>query len=165
MILPDDSSNGADPSVSRLLERTRSVVLNVMILDGLAIAATGLILRRWDGIETDFDRGLLKKLLLGGLLGLFAVATFVLRGLGGRQRLESSSTRGQRYFSSRVATAILGWCALPLGIAYGMLLDPSLGGVAPFWLAAIVLGRLALPRAVDLEGFDESRNGEAEALR
>jgi len=155
MTRPDPSSDGLEPAASHWLERTRSVVLNVMVVDGLAIAATGLILRRWEGIETDLDRGLLKKLLLGGLFGVFIVALFVLGRLGGRSRLEAPITRGSRYFTSRVAAAVLGWCTLPLGLAYGMLIDPSLGGVAPFWLAAMVLGRLALPRALDLEGFPE----------
>ncbi|WP_165072386.1 hypothetical protein [Paludisphaera rhizosphaerae] len=165
MTLPDSTSNGLEPSASRCLERTRSVVLNVMIVDGLAIAATGLLLRRWEGIETDLDRGLLKKVLLGGLFGLFAFAMLVLRQLGGRRRLEPPTTRARRYFTSRVGTAVLGWCALPLGLAYGILIDPSLGGVAPFWLGAMVLGRLALPRAIDLEGFDEPMNDEAEVPR
>jgi hypothetical protein len=32
---------------------------------------------------------------------------------------------------------------------------PRLDGVAPFWVAALALGVLALPRSVALEGLDE----------
>lgn len=151
----DDSREVLEPAAARWLDRTRSVVLNVMIVDGLAIAATGLILRRWDGIALDVDRESLKKGLLGALFLLFVGAMFVLRRLGGRSRLEDPSKRGSRYFASRVGAAAVGWGALPLGLAYGMVVDPGLGGVAPFWLTAMVLGRLALPRTVDLEGFPE----------
>lgn len=157
--------DGLDPVASHWLERTRSVVLNVMVVDGLAIAATGLILRRWEGIELDVDRGMLKTTLLGCLFALFITAMLILRRVGGRPRLEGPTTRGSRYFASRVGAAVVGWAALPLGLAYGMLVDPSLGGVAPFWLTAMVLGRLALPKAFDLEGFDEPMSDGTEPPR
>jgi hypothetical protein len=37
---------------------------------------------------------------------------------------------------------------------YGWIVRPRLDAVAPFWVAALALGFLALPRAAELDGFD-----------
>ncbi|MDG3003152.1 hypothetical protein [Paludisphaera mucosa] len=130
-------------------------MLNVLVLDGLSILGSALAMRRWGGITFDVDPLMMKKVLFGSLFAVFVVAMFVLRRTGGRERLEDPQTRGARFFGSRVAAVAIGWAAFPLGLAHGLLFDPNLQAVAPFWLAAMVLGKLAYPRADDLEGFDE----------
>jgi hypothetical protein len=53
-----------------------------------------------------------------------------------------------------VAAAAVGALAVPLGLVYGWTVRPRLDAVAPFWVAALALGFLALPRVHELEGFD-----------
>ena len=53
---------------------------------------------------------------------------------------------------SRRSSAAL---AVPLGLAYGWFVRPRLDAVGPFWVAALALGFLALPRAHELDGFDD----------
>ena len=43
---------------------------------------------------------------------------------------------------------------MPLGLAYGWLVRPRLDAVGPFWVAALTLGFLALPRARQFEDLD-----------
>ena len=42
-----------------------------------------------------------------------------------------------------------------VGFAHGWLVDPRLEALAPFWVAALGLGFLALPRGHELDDFDE----------
>lgn len=141
--------------LERCRERARSWVLNVLVLDGLSILATALILRRWAPIAVDADPRRLKLLFLGALFACFVVARVVLRAPGIRVNSADAETRGRAYFRSRVATAVAGWLALPLGLGYGLTVDPTLAGLAPFWVASLLLGVTALPRRSDLEGLDE----------
>ncbi|WP_165245666.1 hypothetical protein [Paludisphaera soli] len=163
---PLDAGPGAEPlepEASRCLGRTRSWVLNVLVVDGLSILGSALVIRGIGPIAVDADPESLRKILLGGLFVVFAGAMIVLRRLGGRERLAEPSTRASRFFASHVGAAAIGWLALPAGLAYGLAIDPNLGGVAPFWLAAMVLGKLAYPSAVELEGFDEPMAVESES--
>lgn len=147
------TTDAADPSPWR--ERARSWVLNVLVLDGLSILATALILRLWAPIEVDADPGRLKLLFLGALFACFVAARILLRAPSIRAGAADAETRGRAYFRSRVATAVAGWLALPLGLGYGLTVDPTLAGMAPFWVAAMLLGATALPRRSDFEGLDE----------
>jgi hypothetical protein len=45
--------------------------------------------------------------------------------------------------------------AVPLGFVYGYAIDPTLPAVAPFWVAALTLGFLSLPRRSILDDFDD----------
>jgi hypothetical protein len=136
--------------------KARSWVLNVLMLDGLSILATALILRRWAPIAVDADLDFLRKLFLGALFVCFVIARLALRVPTIRVGPADPTALGRAYVRSRVLTAAIGWLALPLGLGYGLTVDPSLAGVAPFWVAAMLLGVTALPRATDLGGFDES---------
>ena len=152
MQTPDPSA--APPPASPWLERARSRVLDVLMLDGLSLLATALILRRWGPIEVDADPEFLKKLLLGALFVCFILARIALRAPGIRAAEADPDTRGRAYVRSRFATAAFGWLAMPLGLAYGLTVDPSLTGLAPFWVAAMLLGVTALPRQADLVEID-----------
>lgn len=152
---PQSTAEALEPGASRCLERTRSWVLNVLVADGLTILISALVLRQVGPVVVDVESDLLRKILFGTLFAVFVVAMLVLRRLGGRERLADPTTRASRFFGSHVGAAAIGWAALPTGLIYGLTVDPSLGGLAPFWLAAMVLGKLAYPGAVELEGFDE----------
>ena len=45
--------------------------------------------------------------------------------------------------------------AIPLGLIYGWFVRPTLDAVAPFWIAGLAIGFLSLPRAAELDDFEE----------
>jgi hypothetical protein len=137
------------------LERTRSAVLNILVLDGVGIAVSGLLLR-WR------DRGALfrapdgaRQAMLGGLLALVVASFLCRRILARRSALRDPARRARRFFRGHVVSAALGALAVPLGFVYGWTVRPRLDAVAPFWVAALALGFLSLPRAVELVDLDD----------
>jgi hypothetical protein len=54
-----------------------------------------------------------------------------------------------------VLAASLAALAVPLGLLSGWIDRPRLDVVGPFWVVALALGFLALPRAHELEDFAE----------
>ena len=81
------------------------------------------------------------------LVVLIAIAYLILRIGSGRDALRDPATRARRFFRARVAAAGVGALAVPLGFVYGWFADGHLAAVAPFWVAALGLGFLALPEA------------------
>lgn len=137
------------------LERTRSAVLNVLIAAGTGIAISGWLLRwrdRWalSRVPVGVGRGLLAGLFVLAV-GSYAVRRAV-SGVGNARG--DAAGRAARVYRGHVASAALAALAVPLGLAYGWLVRPRLDAVAPFWVAALALGFLALPRAHVLEGID-----------
>ena len=116
-------------------DRTRSGVVNVLVAVAAGVAASGWLLR---------DREIVAA-PAGGTLQAHRVAMAVLIGLVavGYATLRADSGRSGRF---RVAAAAVGAMAVPLGLAHGWLVDPSLQAIAPFWVAALGLGGLAFPR-------------------
>jgi hypothetical protein len=152
--LNDTAEESLDPASLDCLQRTRSGVLNVLVVVGVVVALTGLLLRgRADGALLPVPDGL-KQVLLGGLIAIFVVSTIMRRALGSRARLRDPAVRGPRFFQAHVLPAAIGALAAPLGLAHGWLISPRLEAVLPFWLAALVLGILAYPRGRELEDFD-----------
>lgn len=149
------TDDAIDPESARCLAQTRARVVNVLILTGLTIMATGLILGRLGLRVIVADVEGWRRLLYGGLIGVVAASHLMRRAMGSRDRLRAPETRGERFARTRFVSALIGWLAAPLGLIYGLTIDPRLETVALFWAAAMVLGVLALPRAVELEGFDE----------
>lgn len=149
------TDDAIDPESARCLAQTRARVVNVLILTGLTIMATGLILGRLGLRVAVADVEGWRRLLYGGLIGVVAASHLTRRAMGSRERLRDPETRGERFARTRLVSALIGWLAAPLGLVYGLTIDPRLETVALFWAAAMVLGVLALPRAVELEGFDE----------
>jgi uncharacterized membrane protein YedE/YeeE len=146
---------GPDRNRAACLERTRAAVLNVMLLVGAGILGSGLILRRRDrGALLWSERPAARAFHLA-LFGLVAASILIRRIMASRSALRDSGLRAVRYFRAHVLSAAAGALAIPLGFAYGWAVRPRLDGVAPFWVAAIALGVLAIPRRYDLQDLDE----------
>ena len=153
-----DSKAGTDrePSATACLERTRSAVLNVLVVVGAGIAASGWVLGRHEA-DAVLPWGLerTERAFMAALLVLGAFAYLLLRVGSGREALREPSRRASNFFKARVGAASVAGLAVPLGFAHGWLIDPRLQALAPFWVAALGLGFLALPRGTELDDFDE----------
>ncbi|APW60633.1 hypothetical protein [Paludisphaera borealis] len=152
---PPESSVELDPTSLRCLERTRSWVLNILVVVGLMIMASGLILRYvdWKLIVGDVEGW--RRALYGGLIGVIAFSHLTRRIMGARDRLRPPETRAERFFKSHVGAAAVGGLAAALGLVYGLTIEPRFESVVIFWVAALVLGILALPKSIELEDFSE----------
>lgn len=144
---------------SSCLARVRSAVLNVLVLDGLGIAISGWGLSRRDQLGPGsawIDRiapsNRTGMLVIGGLIFL---AYLLIRVGSGRAALKDPAKRGTRFFRSRVFAAGIASIAIPLGFLAGWASDPSLGTLAPYWIAALGMGFLALPRGHEFDDLDE----------
>jgi hypothetical protein len=133
------------PRASEVLEQTRSAVLNVLIIAGAGIAASGLLLRWRDSWALSRAPESAKN---GLIVALALVAVF--------SHLTRRSARGdeQRFYRGHVLAAALAALAVPLGLAFGWFVRPRLDAVAPFWIVALALGWLALPRAYEVDEFE-----------
>jgi uncharacterized membrane protein YcjF (UPF0283 family) len=152
-----ESPPDAEVSTQSCLERTRSAVLNVLVVVGGGIAASGWILGRHDP-DAALPWGTLKtrQIGLGALVAIVAASYATLRVIAGREALRDPARRYSRFFRGRFAASIIGALAIPLGFAYGWYVDSRLQAIAPFWVAALALGFLAMPRGGELDGFDEA---------
>ena len=142
-----------EPAALACLERTRKAVLNILMAVGGGIAVSGLLLR-WR------DRSALSRasdgFRLAMLCGLFVVviASYLCSRIGAsRSSLRNPESRAARFFRAHVLAALVGALAIPLGLVFGWTIRPRLDAVAPFWVAALALGFLALPRAHELDGI------------
>jgi len=141
-------------SAADCLDRTRSAVLNVLVVTGTGIAFSGWLLRwrdRWAVFRSPDSVG---QGMLLGLIGLAVASHLARRLLSGRGALRDPARRGLRFYRGHVLAAALAALAVPLGLTYGWLVRPQLNAVGPFWVVALALGFLALPRAGELEGLD-----------
>lgn len=152
---PETINEPVDPEAARCLEQTRAWVVNALILTGVSIMISGLILGRLGLRVIVADVEGWRRLLYAGLIGVIAASYLTRRVMGSRERLREPETRRGRFRRTRVGSALLGWLATPLGLIYGLTIDPRLETIAPFWAAALVLGVLAIPRAAELEDFAE----------
>jgi hypothetical protein len=144
-----------EPPAAACLERTRSVVLDIMVADGIGIAITGYLLRRPD-VGALFRAPLIvEQALFGALLSVVVLSYVVLRTGTRRSLLRNPRHRAARLFRAHVLAAGIGFLAIPLGLLYGWFIDADLSKMAGFWIAALGCGAMSLPRAVELEGFDQ----------
>lgn len=143
----------ADPAEA-LLDGTRSLVLNILVGVGAVIALSGLGLRTLDRGATDWPRDAVELTAHGMLVGLVVASFAARRAVGSRSALRPPSTRASRFRRAHALGAALGALAAPLGTAYAFAVRPTLEAVAPFWVAALALGFLSLPRRRELDGFD-----------
>ena len=91
---------------------------------------------------------------------LTAVSSYVVRRLvSGRGARWDRARRASRFYLGHVLAAALAALGVPLGLAYGWLVRPRLDAVGAFWIAALTLGFLALPRAHELDDFDRDDHG------
>jgi hypothetical protein len=129
-----------------LLERTRSHVLNVLVVVGLTIAVSGWLLR---GRAQDWQPRPAKALsdsLYVALIALAAASYIARRMLGARVTRAQAGRRDRLFYWSHVGPALIAAAAVPLGFAYGWLVVPRLDAVIPFWAVPFALGFLSLPR-------------------
>jgi len=157
------------PRVSKAVEiapeewkRTRGAVLNVLILTSVGIALSGIVLaRRPVPAPTEATREIARQ-TFGGLIGVVLLSYVYRRMFGSASRLQEKG-RLERFRRARIASALIAGAAVPLGFAHGYYVRPTLDGVAPFWVAALALGVLAVPKNADLAEADGSsshfRNG------
>jgi hypothetical protein len=141
-------------AIEACLTRTRSAVLNVLVGVGSMIALSGWILRRRaeDAIIPPSRR--LHDGLMLALIAV-AVASYVARRTWTR-RPSASASGGEaaRFYWAHVGSALIAALAAPLGLAYGWWVDPRLEGVIPFWVVALALGFLAVPRRGEFQAID-----------
>ncbi len=158
----DRDGLGRDPAAVACLERTRSAVLNVLVAVGAGIAASGIVLGRHD-VDAAPPWGVARtqRLATAALLVLVAVAYLILRVGSGREALRDGPARAGRFYRSRVTATAVAALAVPLGFASGWIADPRLDALAPFWVAALGLGFLALPRGHELDDFDDPMPDQA----
>ncbi len=94
-----------DPAASACLARTRSAVLNVLVVAGLGIAASGWILGRHDPEAPPWGPDRTHRAGMAALLVLAAFAYMMLRVGSGRDALRDPSRRASRFFKARVGAA------------------------------------------------------------
>jgi hypothetical protein len=141
-----------EPAAAACLERTRSHVLNTLVCIGIGIAASGLALRAH--AQPLAAHTLLRRGLTGGLLAIVVASYLSRRILARRVSLSNPAQRAQRFYRAHLVSAGIGALAIPLGLVYGWVIRPRLEEVLPFWVAALALGFLALPRTAELQDFD-----------
>lgn len=151
----------ADASRQRLLHRTRRSVLDVLLVTGVMIAASGWLLRsRGDEVPVRTDRNLSYGLVVG--LVLVALVSHTWRRASARgAAVGTPDERAARFYRSHVGPAAVAALGVPLGLAYGGWVDSRLGSVAPFWVVPLALGFLAWPRRAELDDFDSPSKIEA----
>jgi len=141
------------------LARTRTAVLNVLIADGLVIALSGGLLRFRTGALGPAASRDLHQELMAGLLVISVISYAARRILSQRAVHGQAASRESLFYWSHVLPAIIAALAAPLGLVYGWWVDRSVQSVVPFWVVALALGTLALPRARELECFDRPASG------
>lgn len=148
-------TGGRDDGRRALLVRTRSAVLNVIIGIALMIAASGWMIRLGGGAAA--FRGLRvvrPEGVYAGLVVLFVASRYLARRSWRSARAwETNEEREARFYRSHVGAALVAMGGIPLGLVYALAFDPSLAGVAPFWVAAMALGLLAIPRSAELDNL------------
>lgn len=141
----------ADPEP--LLARTRLAIANILLADGVGIALSGLILRNHRPPGGLGDPVRIQQLAYLVLFALILASTWV--RLSGRRRRDQDAFAdpAERFLRDRSASAIVAGLAIPVGFAYGWLVEPRLEAVGPFWVVALALGARAFPWRRDLPDF------------
>ena len=163
-----DQPLGIEPAAVACVDRTRSSVLNVLVVVGAGIAVSGWVLGRRDRGASLWDPVTAWRISVGVLVALLVASRMLIRVGAGRSALREPSRRGARFARMHIASAVVGGLAVPLGFAYGWMIQPRIEAVAPFWVVALASGFLALPREQELADFedpmtdaDAPRTGEA----
>ena len=136
------------------LERTRSHVLNVLVVVGLSIAVSGWLLRGRAQDWQPWPAKILSDSLYVALIAL-AAASYIARRISEQRATRAEADRRDHLFYwSHVAPALIAAAAIPLGFAYGWLVAPRLDAVIPFWAVPFALGFLSLPRKSELTDLE-----------
>ncbi len=148
---PFDSGQG-----NARLDRTRSHVLNMLVVVGLAIAVSGWLLRQRALAWQPRPAKTLNDLLYAVLIALAAASYISRRVLTARAARAAPERFESLFYWAHLGPALTASLAVPLGFAYGWLVRPELDALIPFWAVPFVLGFLALPRRSELNDRGDS---------
>jgi hypothetical protein len=162
---PESDLTNQDPWQGKhaCLERTRSHVLNVLVVVGLSIALSGWLLRTRAQTWQPRPAKTLSDSLYAALVMLAALSYIARRVLGTRAQHAEPGRRNRLLYWSHVGPATIAALAIPLGLAYGWLVAPQLDAVIPFWAVPFALGFLCLPRKSELTDHDSSASDRGSA--
>jgi hypothetical protein len=135
---------------SACLERTRSHVLNVLVVVGLSIAVSGWLLRQRALAWQPRPAKTLSDSLYAVLIALAAASYVSKRVLTTRAARAGPERVQQLFYWAHVGPALIASLAVPVGFAYGYLVRPGLDAVVPFWAVPFVLGFLSYPRRSEI---------------
>ncbi len=152
----DDGRPELEPAAALCLDRTRSAVLNVLVVVGAGIAVSGWVLGRRDRGALLWDPVMARRVSIVILLSVLVAGRLVLRIGSSRSSLRDPLQRARRFFRAHILSAAVGALAVPLGFAYGWAIKPRLEDISPYWVVALATGFLALPRSHELAGFEEA---------
>jgi hypothetical protein len=152
---PIGSPPALDPPAVACINQTRAAVLNIIIVAGLLLVVSGFVVREFDFGVPRMPQDQARRVAYGTLFVLVVASYGTRRALSSRQSLRDPRTRGPRFYLAHVVGALIGALAVPLGFLYGVAVRPELREIAPFWVAGMALGFLALPRGHELADFDE----------
>lgn len=151
----DDEARGRlDPEAAECLDRTRSAVLNVLVAVGAGIAVSGWTLGRLDRGALLWDPLMARRVSIAVVLALLVTSRLVLRVGSSRTVLRKTSDRYRRFSRAHVLSALIGAAGVPLGFAYAWAVKPRLEDISPYWVVALAVGFLALPRSHELADLD-----------
>jgi hypothetical protein len=153
---PDSATFDSGQGPILCLERTRSHVLNVLVVVGLSIALSGWLLRGRAHDWQPWPAKTLSDSLYVALIALAAASYIARRIIGASARRAEAGRRDRLFYWSHVGSALIAAAAIPLGFAYGWLVIPRLDAVIPFWAVAFALGCLSLPRESELADLERA---------
>src|SRR4051794_5190530 len=107
-----------DPAAVACQERTRSAVLNILVVMGGGIAVSGWALGRLDRGAFIGNAALLERGAFTALLAIVVFSHTWLRIGTGRTALRDPERRATRYYRAHVIAALIAALAVPLGYAY-----------------------------------------------
>ncbi len=151
-----------DPPSRACLQKTRSSVLNVLMVIAAGIAISGPLLRWRDQQAVWRASEGPRRLMLGALLALIVISHATRRFGGSRAVLQDAQGRARRFYWSHVGAAIIASLTIPLGLVFGWTVRPTIEAVLPFWIAGLALGFLCFPRSIELEDFETPMPDPAE---
>jgi hypothetical protein len=144
-----------DPVIAACLARTRALVLKVLIASIAIVVIGGAGLRTVDQGATLWPEIFATRVAHGLLFGIIFLSYFCRRALASRSSLRDPLTRFERFHRAHLVGALIGALAVPLGLVIGYAVRPRMDVVGPFWVAALALESLALPRGYELSDFDQ----------
>jgi uncharacterized membrane protein YfcA len=161
---PEPATFDRGQTPNACLERTRSHVLNVLVVVGLSIAVSGWLLGRRALTWQPRPAKTLSDTLYVVLIALAAASYVSKRRLAARAERAQAGRRDRLFYWSHVGPALIAAMAAPLGLAYGWLVAPRLEAIIPFWAVPFALGFLSLPRRSQPNdrGDFSSQQGSAE---
>jgi hypothetical protein len=147
---------GSAQHLSACLHRTRSHVLNVLVVVGLLIAVSGWLLRQRALTWQPRPAQTLSNSLYGVLIAIAAASYALKRLLSARASRAEPAHFDRAFYWAHLSPALIAGLAVPIGLAYGCLVRPQLDAVAPVWVVPFALGFLCLPRRSELANLEDS---------